>query len=284
MIHTSLKRQPKEIVSFAGASGLYGPLASGTMSRSLAVFLLLLAPLLAVRAEDETPAIRDDAKLFSPAAIAHAEESIRAIQRTNHFDVIIETTSEPGPEISERLNRSNNPDRTFGEVTQERARRRDIHGAYIYICSNPSHRLVAVVVQPEEYRTAFTDRHREYLRRQLASKLKKPDDALARAIDFLHADVKPVKPANEPDESWWPTWATVVAIAGGVLVLWVAIGLTRMRRPAAPPAVPVDSTNSRFVPGLLGGMFGSVAGHWIYDRFFHAELAGKETSPGEPLP
>jgi hypothetical protein len=50
------------------------------------------------------------------------------------------------------------------------------------------------------------------------------------------------------------------------LAAWFLFGLLRMtvNREPAGAATP---HRTGFVPGLLGGMFGSVAGFWIYDTF-----------------
>ena len=65
----------------------------------------------------------------------------------------------------------------------------------------------------------------------------------------------------------------LVWIAGGGVVLWLLIGLVRMSGGSRPG----------FMPGLLGGMFGVVAGYWVYDTLFHPRRPSAHAEPAHPV-
>jgi hypothetical protein len=243
------------------------------MSRALVGFVILNLLTPDARAADGDSPVRDGANLFSPAAIARAAEQMRAIRRQFHLDFVLETTDTLPKDVVERFDRSRNPDRTFGEVALERARAAGVEGIYAYVSTMPRRQSIAVVVWPTRYRDVFGNDSREKVRRLLAGNLKqRPDQALEQAVALVREELTPTS-------SWFSGW-TVLALIGGGLLLWVILGLVRMHL-AQPPAAPAPGAErAGFVPGLLGGMFGSVAGHWIYDTLFQAP----RTAPANAAP
>jgi hypothetical protein len=77
----------------------------------------------------------------------------------------------------------------------------------------------------------------------------------------------------------------VVAIILSVLGVWLVLGLVRMRMNAASDK-PADAQHQGLMPGLLGGLFGAMAGHWIYDTIFQrgGSKAPEITSPTDSPP
>ena len=67
-------------------------------------------------------------------------------------------------------------------------------------------------------------------------------------------------------------WLQVSGVIVGVLGLWGVLGAgARMRLQAGLPAAgPPEPRRLALFSGLLGGMFGTAAGHWIYDTLFVA--------------
>ena len=250
------------------------------MGRTLVGVVILSLCTPDARAADADRPIRDEANLFSPAAIARAAEQMRDIRRQFHIDFILETTDTLPKDVVERFDRSRNPDRTFGEVALERARAAGVEGIYAYVSTMPRRQSVAVVVWPTRFRDVFGHDSREKVRRLLARNLKeRPDEALQQAVVLVREELT-------PSSSWFSGW-TLLTLIGVGLVLWVVFGLVRMHL-AQPPAAPAPAAErAGFMPGLLGGMFGSVAGHWIYDTLFqHPPNAPANAAPpaGGPPP
>jgi hypothetical protein len=176
----------------------------------------------------------------------------------------------------------------FADVAEERAQTESIRGIFVYICKTrtPQHQMAAVVVWPEEYLNKFSSRNCEQLRRLFASELyKHPDETLQKAVDRVREKVK-TRAADAESDSFWSGWGMWAAIVGGLVGVWLLLGLIRMGIAADRSGIVGTATEpahrARFVPGLLGGMFGSVAGHWLYDRLFHAPAKPKP-APDEPL-
>ncbi len=72
-------------------------------------------------------------------------------------------------------------------------------------------------------------------------------------------------------------WLGVGAVMAGALGLWGVLGLVRLRlRTGAPP----EARSPALFAALLGGLFGSAAGHWIYDTLFVA--ASRSAAAAEP--
>jgi hypothetical protein len=72
-------------------------------------------------------------------------------------------------------------------------------------------------------------------------------------------------------------WLAVGGVMAGALALWGVLGVVRLRlQTKTPPAESADSRQLSLQNGMLGGMFGSVAGHWIYDTLF---IAASGSSP-----
>ncbi len=213
--------------------------------------------------------IRDGAKLFSPDAVARATDLILELQQKYSVDFVLETTKALPAEVIERLKRARNAHRAFTEYAEERAQSTEVQGVFVLISTMPDHQFIGVVVRPEQFQQQFGNHQREHLRKLLAGKLKKyPDEALLKAVEMVRDTVR----ASRKESAAWAGWMTIVALIGGLLALWMLLGLLRMWLHAGSTVGsvnnPTDPLRPGFMPGLLGGMFGSVAGLWIYDRFF----------------
>jgi hypothetical protein len=221
------------------------------------------------RADHDPTPIRDGSRLFSPEAVQRATRQILEFRQIAHLDLVLETTDTLPSDVITRHGRFPNVPKIVAEYARHQAAADDVNGVFVFISTMPDYRAVAVVVRPDENRSRFTDRNREQLRSLLESTLRKdPDKALEKGVALVREKVK----ANQQADSSWLGWGTVFALIGGLLAVWVVFGLIRMRMlrdPAPSPETPaVTARHAGFVPGLLGGMFGSVAGYWIYDTFF----------------
>ncbi len=243
------------------------------MSRAFAGFMILFMLTPPVNAAEGDRPIRDGAGLFGADAIAQATDQILEMRQTTKFDFVLETTAKLPDDVMKRLDRASNVDAAFREYALERAEAEDIHGVYVFISTKPKYKSIAVIGRPEEVRDTFSGWQCEKLRKLLAGKLEKhPDEALLKTVDWLRERNK----AESGAETSWFGWGTIAAILGGLLVLWLLLGLARMRTNHTPAPASGEANRPGFVPGLFGGMFGSMAGHWIYDTILH--------SPPNPAP
>ena len=126
---------------------------------------------------------------------------------------------------------------------------------------------VVVVVAPEALGRAITAVDAKALHDRLvwfrSQDTAKNDKILLNAVEQVHEDaaynLRPPFP-----------WLQVSGVLLGVLGLWGVLGLVRRRMRGTSVAGPPETGRLVLYGGLLGGMFGTVAGHWIYDSLFVA--------------
>jgi hypothetical protein len=236
------------------------------------------------RAEPPLPGVEDGAGLFKPETIAKAREQIREIRDTLHQDLSIETVPSLPPADQQRVHgmSSREQARYFDQWARERAAAAGVDGVYILICNDPRLRHVHVIVWPESRDATFPARDRERLRREMARDLgREPDRTLLHAVSEVRAAIQARQPVDAPStSSAWAVGGVIVAF----LIFWVILGLWRAKLSARDKAVPDASVSdgAAFKPGLLGGMFGAVAGHWIYDRLFRGGQPEAASPPEAP--
>jgi uncharacterized protein len=236
----------------------------------------------AVRAAPPLPGVEDGAGLFKPDTLTRAREQIQEIRDTLHRDVSIETVPAVPPADQKRVHGMGSRELAhyFDKWAKERAAAAGVDGVYILICTDPRH--VQVIVWPDSRDATFPARDREKVRKELASQLgKEADMALLHAVAEARATIQARQPVESPATS--PAW-TVVSVILAIVILWLILGLWRAKLAARDNAMPVGgvSGNAAFLPGLLGGMFGAVAGYWVYDRLFHGGPRVKTESPPAP--
>jgi hypothetical protein len=231
------------------------------------------------------PSVKDGTGMFSPEAVARADEQIAEVRKTYVCDLVIETV-EALPETDRRWFRvlySPEVSRRLAVWAGERARDEGVDGIYLVVCKRP--RSVIVVVYPAAQEQNFTPSDCNQLRRQLAHHLRRsgPDQALLAGVSEARALLE----ARRRENAAPPTnLALVGVIIAGVLGFWVALGLMLRGLGAADTGSAYQEIRGRGVllPALLGSMFGVPAGYWIYDKLF---LAGPRstTAPAgaEPL-
>jgi hypothetical protein len=142
---------------------------------------------------------------------------------------------------------------------------------------------VQVIVWPESRDATFPARDRLRLYRELVRDLRRePDRALLHAVSEVRAAIQARQPVEVPStSSAWAVGGVIVAF----LLCWVILGIWRAKLAARDGAVSGAAAGGvTFKPGLLGGMFGAVAGHWIYDRLFHGGPREAAPPPEEPKP
>ena len=85
------------------------------------------------------PEIRDDAKMFSPAALKKADEGIRKIYVDHDRDVLIETFASVPADDLEKVKAMDKTEKTeyFTRWAKARVTQRGVNGVYVLICKEP---------------------------------------------------------------------------------------------------------------------------------------------------
>jgi hypothetical protein len=221
----------------------------------------------------------DGGALFSPEAVHQANEQIQQIQRLYHVDLLIETVRPlPAEQANEykKLRDVLAKDRFFNELAEKQARERGADGVYIWISKQPWH--VEVRTGPEVPEELFSSRNRRHLRDQLTQKRveKHPDQELLGAVGYVRDTVDW---AQRPS-----VWPPLLGIIAAVLAGWVVVGLLRGRE---RPGEAAETSGHRICNGLIGGLFSTAGGLWLYQFFFHKRhpaLPAPVTAAPPPLP
>jgi hypothetical protein len=218
-------------------------------------------------------AVRDEAGLFSPETCQKADEEIAALRDVYHLDIVIETAVSPPEELRKRIAgmKPASAAPLLRAWAVERADQEAIKGAYILICTQP--RDVIVIVSPEALQQDFTGYDANRLRLLLtnmnagSSHIAQRDKKLLAAVvqmrEALRYNLRPPFP-----------WLPVCGVLVGVLGLWGVLSLVRRRLRAVEPPEPL---RLNLFNALLGGVFGTVAAHWIIDTLFVA--ASRSSAP-----
>jgi hypothetical protein len=227
----------------------------------------LLAGLgLSAAADGLAPAVRDEAGLFSAETRQKADEEIASLQDVYHLDIVIETAAAPPEELRQKLvgmksARAAPLLRAWAETQANQAINK---GVYVWICKEPGD--VEVVVSPEALRQDFTVYDVNRLRSLLKNMNRGPSRIAQRDKKLLEAVVQMREAVRYNQRPPFP-WLAVSGVLVGVLGLWGVLSLVRGRLRAAEPPEPL---RLNLLNALRGGMFGTVAGHWIIDTLFVA--------------
>lgn len=225
--------------------------------------------------------VRDGAHLYNPASIAKAEQIIRAIHEQHSVDVLIETVpGVPADRLTEFKPLVGKAQQDF--VTRwaaARAQQLVVDGIYVLICKSPPHTRVVV---EDAHAHAFGERDRTKLFKLLASRSwwKSADQGLLGGLDHVRDRLDA---HARGESSGGVDWSAILWLIGGMLGLWVIIGVVRslngVGRYSCNPGAGTP-TEGGALAGVFGGMFGAMAGHWLYESFF----GGPPTSENSPAP
>jgi len=286
----------------------------------LSGILTIVCGMMAVAAQ--AVEISDKGAFFSAAAIARANQSIQEIEQKSRHEIRIETFASVPDDGIESVSKMNATQRGefFSKWVSERAEATKSRGIVILICREPSHFNVWAGTPIQ--RAGFGASQAKAVRETLAASLKAKDfdKALLDGVAQLSKTVEglsPVKPGtslatherkqghtNAPaasnripinrNSSTGPTqssWSGVLMIlmfvVGGVLLISLLGRLFggggrgsaggNFGRPGYG-----GGGGGGFMSGLTGGIFGAVAGNWLYDQFSgHHASAGQSNSMGD---
>lgn len=232
--------------------------------------------------------IRDQAAFFSKGTIDAAETSLAEINRQG-VDVVIETFAEmPGQQAADLKSMDKKSrNRWFDDWAKQQAAKIMPDGIYVLICEEPAHlQIESRHVQKHGFGPSQRDQMAEVMLADLRA--HKRDAALADGLAYLkktlHEAVKPsATPLGEtsgpavhhgqPRDEGFGLGGIVALVIAGV-VIWMIIGAVRSLLGRGNAASPYASSPAAYGGGagffgnLMTGMFGAMAGNYLYDSFF----------------
>jgi hypothetical protein len=259
---------------------------------SAAVVLLLGHPAFAAMSR---PPVKDEAKLFSPAAVNRANRLIEDVRKEYKIDLAIDTLDELPGDAAERyrdLQHRKDKANFLYKFAQDRADNEGVDGIYLLFIRNP--RIVEVIgwpVRREAERVPLEEggglsgTKRRELRKVFTSEAtSNPDDALIRLVQRFRGDVESLK---EVPPSPLDTLSAAIVV-GGLVGVWLLLSLLHRVRSFAS----AERDEPLYRPSILGGLLGVPAAFQVYDHLFDherppapaatEEVPGEAASPAEP--
>ncbi|HEV3257361.1 MAG TPA: TPM domain-containing protein [Gemmataceae bacterium] len=146
-----------------------------------------------------TPAVRDNADFFSPAAVQKADDQIADIRRHHQTDLVIETFKTVPPKRSDEVKRmeAGARQRFFAAWANDRMKRNGIKDIYVLICRSPGHVQVAV---GEHARRGFAKADEQKLSDLLLARFKanEKDKGLLEAVAYVQTALAKGPPPAGP--------------------------------------------------------------------------------------
>jgi hypothetical protein len=250
---------------------------SGAEAMTLPSFALLAVVGAITVGDGPAPAVRDQAGLFSAETRQKADEEIGFLQDVYHLDIVVETVVAPPEELRKQIAgmKPAHAAPLLRAWAAERADQESIKGVYILMCKAPGD--VEVVVSPEALQQDFTAYDAKRLHSLLRAMKVGPAQVAQRDKKLLAAVVQIREAVRYNLRPPFP-WLQVSGVLAGVLGLWGVLSLARRRLRTAEPPEPL---RLNLFNALLGGMFGTVAAHWIIDTLFVA--ASRSAAPLEEV-
>jgi hypothetical protein len=279
----------------------------------LAPVLVVLTGALPARASETDQPIHDEAHMFQPVALEQAREKIAQLWDRWHIHFRLDTVAELPPDVRTKMQKAGKPDVEFLTWAKQRAERLEFEGIYVLISQEPKHKSIAVVVRPEALQKTFTPRNCKRVSDLLNKEISRgePNTALLSALDRV---LELVQWNIEGGYGVWVIlgWVILGLLALRVLFLLIQVKMENAERQqqrrehyarqveaaqaaqaaqaaaiqaaTAQPSSPSDKDHQGLMPAMLGGLFGTMAGHWIYDSLFRGSGGKSETPPAETPP
>lgn len=212
--------------------------------------------------------IRDNARLFSPAALHKAARLLEDFKGPFEVKLVIETASalaDLDADLASKVGTLPRPrlEASLAELAKGRADALRLqglihHAVYVLILDEPA--SVTVVNWPQVFPGSFSDTKRNRLREELRRQRDEPADAaLFRGVKLFTAFQESMRPLVSP----LPT-LSALALLGALTGAWLVLRVVR-RRVAGPDRPRL------YTPALMGSLFGVPTGGWVYDQLFEAE-------------
>lgn len=272
------------------------------MARLLSIGTLLLGGLLAtitpVRAENLPGSLRiyDEAKLFSEKAVRQAERKLADARFDRGLNLTVDTYKEIPADRKSSYSDARKAE-FFREWARSVATGDKAKGIYVLICMNPG--FTQVIADVETTNRGFTDDKARKLRDifdqalKEAAKLKgtaqaeRRDRALVEAAEYIvkgltgttvvaRSDAKATTEGGlklaEKGEMTLGGWICLGLVL--LLAVWFVVGLIRALTGGVGGAG--GPGGGGFFSSLLGGMFGAMAGMWLYNNLFGGSSFGSD--------
>lgn len=276
---------------------------TATLSRA-GLTLLFLAPIVVAgsgeRIAAPVPTVRDEVDLFS--LLGRQQATLDAAYVKDHFkkDLRIEALKPPAVPRGLDVKDPKAVKMFFGKWAGDRYKASGIDGVLVVLV--PEVKQIRVVVGAATLRSGlFTDQDRQDLQDRMAELLRKdqPDEALTAGTKFVRdamdrhlarkLDADPTAAVFPGDGKKAPVgaavpadkatpWTTYLLIGLGVLAgLWLLSGL--FRGLSSMGGGPGAGGGGGFMSGMLGGLFGAMAGMWLYNNVFGGSSLSASESP-----
>jgi uncharacterized protein len=233
----------------------------------------------------------DDGNFFKPDTIRIASGKIQELNRLHGYRIKVETIAAlPAGESDEvRQMSASERARFFGHFLSKRAAAEKLD---LLIFASRDPKYLQVLPHKELETAGFTPAMRDKLASALIAGFhsQKYDESLLSAMDQLEQDLTGVHraalkspshphaqmafpgervPVQQPAEtSWFGPVALIALLVGGFLLI------RRLLSGSNRAAIP--GGGGGFMGNILGGVFGAVAGNWLYDSFFRSTAHGQD--------
>lgn len=264
-----------------------------TLSWKLLTVLVACLLVTGAAAAIEKPEVRDEEGFFQPETVEKANAIIRTLKQDFGKDLVVETfKSVPEHSVKEvKSMTSRRMARFFQEWAEERASMLGVDGVFILLCKQPPYATVVVSEYLQE--RGFSEANRSAIARLLPTSWtsRSRDTKFLQAIEKTRKEmIRALQTKPAPAVPPTPPWLYTVYFAGGLLALWFVVGLVRAVMGAGTPA-PTAGTPSHVaasgggvVSGLLGGLFGSSVGYWLYQALAGSHPSAPPAPPLTPAP
>lgn len=261
----------------------------------LVAALMWFAPAVVRAAE-----ITDGGGFFSAEALATANKSLRELENQSGREVRIETFAAVPTDKVEAVAKMDAKQREafFSKWVHERAEATQSRGIFVLICREPSHLNLwaGTPIQRAGFGAAQAKTVKEAMLTRL--KAKEFDKALTEGVTQLSTTIAGLSPAkakaatpaaagreseqvgHEPQQSGWFGVAVVLMfVVGGIVVMSMIGRLFGGGQNSGMGGYGPGGYGGGggFMSGLTGGIFGAMAGNWMYDQFSGRHASGGET-------
>ena len=286
------------------------------MNSVLTLAVLLLAPAV-IHAAD----VVDGGGFFSAETLAKANRTIRDLETKTGHEIRIETFATVPADKAEAVKKMDKVERDtfFTKWLHERAEDTKSRGVFVLICKEPAHLNLwgANAIQRSGFGASEAKTVRELLLNGF--KAKEYDKTLTAALAQLttvfdglksgkqkgavtttHPTLKnhqtaqpahqvplnrphvPAAPAPAPESSWGSVLVVVAMVIGGIFLFSMVMRMFSGGQSSGLGGPGgVGGGGGGFLSGLTGGIFGALAGNWLYNQFSdHHASAGETHSPG----